>query len=243
MGKNFNPISTQEVRKNGLLGALQDDDLRHWLADLELVDLVLGQVLYEVGEAPAYAYFPITSVVSLLYVMDSGESAEIAIVGNDGMVGVSLFMGGGATSSRAVVQNAGLGFRVTAEVLRRECDRGGATLHRVLNYTQALMSQMTLTAACNRHHTLSQQLCRWMLLSLDRLQGNELVMTQQLIANMLGTSLEQVQESAMELHTRGLIEYQEGTITVVDRTGVENCSCECYFVVKKEYDRLLRVET
>lgn len=239
MGKRFNPVSAQEACRNGLLAALPEDDLLPWLPDLELVDLTLGQVLYEVGATPAHAYFPITSVVSLLYVMDSGESAEIAIVGNDGIVGVSLFMGGGATSSRAVVQNAGLGFRVTAAVLRRECERGGASLHRLLNYTQALMSQMTLTAACNRHHTLAQQLCRWMLLSLDRLHGNELVMTQQLIANMLGTTLEQVTESASGLHKRGLIDYRDGTITVVNRKGVEESSCECYFVVKDEYDRLL----
>ncbi len=240
MTNRFDSALAQDACGNGLFAALPEDALLTWLPDLEQIDLTLGQVLYEVEATPAHAYFPTTSIVSLLYKMDNGESAEIAIVGNDGMVGISLFMGGGATSSRAVVQNAGLGFRVTAAVLKRECARGGATLHQLLKYTQALMSQMTLTAACNRHHTFPQQLSRWILLSLDRLKGNEMVMTQQLLANMLGTTPEQVAECASELHQRGLIDYQEGTIIVRDRKGIEASSCECYFVVKAEYDRLLQ---
>ncbi len=239
MGKRFNPAIADDASMNRLLGALPKADLHRWLPELELVNLDLGQVLHEVGDTPTDAYFPINTVVSLLYVMDSGESAEIAIVGNEGMVGVSLFMGGGAASSRAVVQNAGQGFRLSVHALEQECQRGGPILYLLLRYTQALMTQMTLTGACNRHHSVHQQLCRWMLLSLDRLQGNELVMTQQLIANMLGITCEKVTESALELHMGGLIDYEQGTILVLDRKGVEKCSCECYSVVKKEYDRLL----
>ncbi|MCZ8254574.1 MAG: Crp/Fnr family transcriptional regulator, partial [Polaromonas sp.] len=175
----------------------------------------------------------------LLYVMQNGESAEIAIVGNEGIVGVSIFMSGGATSSRAVVQNAGLGLRLSARTLEHEFRKGGPMSQVLLRYTQALMTQMTQTAACNRHHSVHQQLCRWMLLSLDRLQGNELVMTQQLIANMLGITPQQATETAAGLQRDGLIEYERGTISVLDRQGIEKCSCECYDVVKKEYERLL----
>lgn len=239
MGERFNPAIAQDARANKLLAALPEAALQRLLPDLEYVDLGLGQVLHEVGETPAYACFPINTVVSLLYVMESGESAEIAIVGNEGMVGLSLFMGGGATSSRAVVQNAGQGFRLSARALEQERQHGSSLLYLLLRYTQALMTQMTLTGACNRHHSVHQQLCRWMLLSLDRLQGNELVMTQQLIANMLGITCEKVTENALDLHKRGLIDYENGTILVLDRKGVEKCSCECYLVVKKEYDRLL----
>ena len=229
----------QDAKRNHLLAALPPALLEQWSQELVLVDLQLGQVLYEVGETPGHAYFPVNTVVSILYVMDNGESAEIAIVGNEGVVGVSLFMGGGATSSRAVVQNAGLGFRLPADTLLKKFNEGGPILTLLLSYTQALMTQMTQTAACNRHHSLHQQLCRWVLLSLDRLEGNELVMTQQLIANMLGVSNDQVIESAAELITQGAIEYANGTILVHDRKSVEARCCECYSVVKKEYDRLL----
>lgn len=239
MGERFNPAIATDARMNRLLATLPAVELQRWLPELEFVDLELGQVLYEIGETPRYAYYPINSVVSLLYVMKNGESAEIAIVGNEGIVGVSIFMSSGATSSRAVVQNAGQGFRLSAQTLKQEFDKGGKMVHVLLRYTQALMTQMTQTAACNRHHSLHQQLCRWMLLSLDRLQGNELVMTQKLIANMLGITSLQVTETAAGLQTDGLIEYQRGTIRVLDRKGVEKCSCECYEVVKEEYDRLL----
>jgi CRP-like cAMP-binding protein len=184
-------------------------------------------------------YFPTTSIVSLLYVMENGASAEIAVVGNEGIVGVSLFMGGESTPSRAIVQSAGHGFRLKANTMKEEFDRAGPVLHLLLRYTQALITQMAQTAVCNRHHTLDQQLCRWLLLSLDRLQGNQLVMTQELIANMLGVRREGVTEGAMKLQRAGLISYARGHITVLDRTGVEKRSCECYLVVKKEYDRLL----
>lgn len=239
MGERFNPAIATDARMNRLLATLPAVELQRWLPELEFVDLELGKVLYEIGETPRYAYFPINSVVSLLYVMKNGESAEIAIVGNEGIVGVSIFMSSGATSSRAVVQNSGQGFRLSAQTLKQEFDKGGQMVHVLLRYTQALMTQMTQTAACNRHHSLHQQLCRWMLLSLDRLQGNELVMTQKLIANMLGVTSRQVTETAAGLQTDGLIEYQRGTILVLDRKGVEKCSCECYEVVKEEYDRLL----
>jgi CRP-like cAMP-binding protein len=199
----------------------------------------LGEVLYESGVTLSHVYFPTTAIVSLLYVMEDGASAEIAVVGNEGIVGVSLFMGGGSTPSRAVVQSAGLGLRLKARVLKDEFNRAGPVLHLLLRYTQALITQMAQTAVCNRHHSLDQQLCRWLLLSLDRLQGDELVMTQELIANMLGVRREGVTESALKLQTAGLIRYARGHITVVDRAGLELRTCECYAVVKKEYDRLL----
>ncbi len=227
------------VLQSLLLASLPEDVLQRWIPELEPVDMTLGQVVYEVGEAPDYAYFPTSTVVSILYVMKNGESAEIAIVGNEGVVGISLFMGGGATSSRAVVQNAGRGYRLNAQSLLREFTRGGPVMQLLLRYTQALITQMTQTAACNRHHLLDQQLCRWMLLSLDRLRGNELVMTPKLIGNMLGISSDGVQEGAAELEKLGLIAYNNGTIVVLDRPGVEARSCECYGVVRKEYDRLL----
>jgi CRP-like cAMP-binding protein len=201
--------------------------------------LPLGEVLYESGATLSHVYFPTTAIVSLLYVMEDGASAEIAVVGNEGIVGISLFMGGGSTPSRAVVQSAGLGFRLKARVLKNEFNRAGPVLHMLLRYTQALITQMAQTAVCNRHHSLDQQLCRWLLLSLDRLQGDELAMTQELIANMLGVRREGVTESAMKLQTAGLIRYARGHITVLDRAGLELRTCECYAVVKKEYDRLL----
>jgi CRP-like cAMP-binding protein len=203
----------------------------------------LGQVLYESGATLTHVYFPTTSIVSLLYVMENGASAEIAVVGNEGLVGVSLFMGGESTPSRAVVQSAGHGFRLKAQLMKDEFNRAGPVLHLLLRYTQALITQMAQTAVCNRHHTLDQQLCRWLLLSLDRLNGNELVMTQELIANMLGVRREGVTEGALKLQQAGLIRYARGHITVIDRAGLEARSCECYSVVKKEYDRLLPAET
>ena len=199
----------------------------------------LGEVLYEPGVQLRYVYFPTTSIVSLLYVMEDGASAEIAIVGNEGMLGISLFMGGDTTPSRAVVQSAGYGFRLKAELLKDEFGRFGPTMHLLLRYTQALITQMAQTAVCNRHHSVDQQLCRWLLLSLDRLQSNELSMTQELIANMLGVRREGVTEAAGKLQDAGLIRYRRGTITVLDRPGLEARCCECYQVVKTEFDRLL----
>jgi CRP-like cAMP-binding protein len=200
----------------------------------------LGHVLYESGATLSNVYFPITAIVSLLYVLENGASAEIAVVGNEGIVGVSLFMGGQTTPSRAVVQSAGEGCRLKAAVMRTEFDRAGPVMHLLLRYTQALLTQMAQTAVCNRHHSLDQQLCRWLLLSLDRLAGDELVMTQELIANMLGVRREGVTEGALKLQKAGLISYARGHITVLDRRGLEARVCECYIVVKKEYDRLLQ---
>src|SRR5580692_4716198 len=231
-----------DPRKNKLLAALPESEWQHWLPQLEFVEMRLGEVLYESGGTLAHVYFPITAIISLLYVMESGASAEIAVVGNEGILGISLFMGGGSTSSRAVVQSAGHGFRLKARLMKDEFDRAGPVLHLFLRYTQALITQMAQTAVCNRHHSLDQQLCRWLLLSLDRLHGDELVMTQELIANMLGVRREGVTESALKLQHAGLIQYVRGHITVLDRAGLEERSCECYAVVKKEYDRLLPVK-
>jgi CRP-like cAMP-binding protein len=204
-----------------------------------MVDMPLGQVLYESGATLSYVYFPLTSIVSLLYVMENGASAEIAVVGNEGIVGISLFMGGESTPSRAVVQSEGTGCRLDAHVMKTEFNRSGPVLHLLLRYTQALITQMAQTAVCNRHHSLDQQLCRWLLLSMDRLQGNELIMTQELIANMLGVRREGVTEGALKLQKAGLIRYARGHITVLDRPGLELRTCECYAVVKQEYERLL----
>jgi CRP-like cAMP-binding protein len=224
---------------NYLLAALPAEDLARWLPALELVQMPLGEVLYESGVAMTHVYFPATSIVSLLYVMEDGASAEIAVVGNEGIVGVSLFMGGETTPSRSVVQSAGSGFRMRGQVLKEEFNRSSAVLHLLLRYTQALITQMAQTAVCNRHHSLDQQLCRWLLLSLDRLGTPELIMTQELIANMLGVRREGVTEAATNLQKAGLIQYRRGHITVLDRPGLEQRTCECYAVVKKEYDRLL----
>ena len=234
----MNTISP-DPQKNKLLAALPAAEFERWLPMLEWVDMPLGHVLYESGKTLSHIYFPITSIISLLYVMENGASAEIAVVGNEGLVGVSLFMGGGSTPSRAVVQSAGAGFRLKAEDMKVEFDRGGPVLHLLLRYTQALITQMSQTAVCNRHHSLDQQLCRWLLLSLDRLSGNELIMTQELIANMLGVRREGVTEAAVSLQSAGLIRYARGRINIIDRPGLERRSCECYAVVKKEYDRLL----
>ena len=226
-------------RDNRLLAALPDVEWRRWLPRLEPVDMALGQVIYESGGTLSHAYFPTTAIVSMLYVMQDGDSAEIAVIGNEGVVGVSLFMGGGSTPSRAVVQNAGQGFRMKAQTLKAGFEQSLPVSHLLLRYTQALITQMSQTAACNRYHSLNQQLCRWLLLSLDRLQCSELVMTQGLIANMLGVRRENVTESARKLQKLGLISYSRGRITVLDRAALEKRSCECYAVVKKEYDCLL----
>jgi CRP-like cAMP-binding protein len=231
--------TSPDRRKNQLLAALPEAELQRWVPHLEPVDMRLGEVLYEAGSTLTHVYFPTTAIVSLLYVMQNGESAEIAVVGNDGLVGVSLFMGGDSTSSRALIQSAGGAFRLPAPLMKEEFNRGGPVLHLFLRYTQALITQMVQTAACNRHHSLDQQLCRWLLLSLDRLQGTEMVMTQALIANMLGVPLNGATEGALKLQTAGLIDYTKGRIRVLDRGGLEKRTCECYAVVKKEYDRLL----
>jgi CRP-like cAMP-binding protein len=231
--------ASPDPRRNRLLAALPDGEWQRWRSQLEWVEMPLGQVLYESGGTLSHVYFPITAIVSLLYVMENGASAEIAVVGNEGIVGISLFMGGQSTPSRAVVQSAGQGFRLKAQVMKEEFDRAGPVLHLLLRYTQALITQMAQTAVCNRHHSLDQQLCRWLLLSLDRLQGTELVMTQELIANMLGVRREGVTEGALKLQQAGLIRYARGRISVLNRPGLEERTCECYGVVKKEYDRLL----
>ncbi|EER62309.1 transcriptional regulator, Crp/Fnr family [Acidovorax delafieldii 2AN] len=229
--------------QNQLLAALPEAELQRWLPHLEPVELNLGQVLYESGAAMLYVYFPTSTIVSLLYVLEDGASAEIAVVGFEGLVGISIFMGGGTTPSRAVVQSAGSGYRLRADVIKQEFERSGPVMHLLLRYTQALITQMAQTAVCNRHHSLDQQLCRWLLLSLDRLQSNQLVMTQELIANMLGVRREGVTEAALKLQRAGLISYARGRIDVLDRPGLEGRTCECYGVVKREYDRLLPTRT
>jgi CRP-like cAMP-binding protein len=225
--------------QNHLLQALPRADYQRLEAHLELVPMPLGEVIYESGSRLQYVYFPTTSIISLLYVMEDGASAEIAIVGNEGVLGISLFMGGETTPSRALVQSAGHGYRLKAGLLKDEFARFGPTMHLLLRYTQALITQMAQTAVCNRHHSVDQQLCRWLLLSLDRLSTNELAMTQELIANMLGVRREGVTEAAGNWQGAGLIRYRRGKITVLDRPGLEARSCECYRVVKTEFDRLL----
>jgi hypothetical protein len=229
-------------RNNHLLAALPHDQWHRWLPHLEHVEMPLGDVLYEAGTTLGHVYFPTTAIVSLLYVMHDGASAEIAIVGNEGVVGVSLFMGGGSTPSRALVQSAGGAFRLSAPRMKEEFYQGGSVLHLFLRYTQALITQMVQTAACNKHHLLDQQMCRWLLLSLERLEGTEMVMTQDLIAHMLGVSLAGATDAALKLKNAGLIEYDaRGRIRVLDRKGLEKRSCECYAVVRREYARLLPV--
>jgi len=235
----FSLEAAPDALANHLLGALPEAERQRWLPQLEAVELPLGLVLYESGRTLGHVYFPTTAIVSLLYVMRDGGSAEIAVVGNEGVVGISLFMGGESTPSRAVVQSAGHGVRLKASAMKREFNRSGPVMHLMLRYTQALITQMAQTAVCNRHHTLDRQLCRWLLLSLDRLQGNDLVMTQEQIANMLGVRREGVTEAALKLQTAGLIRYVRGHITVLDRPALEHRTCECYAVVKREYDRLL----
>ncbi|MDZ4283554.1 MAG: Crp/Fnr family transcriptional regulator [Hydrogenophaga sp.] len=227
--------------QNQLLASLPEAEWERWKPQLELVDLPLGKVLHESGGTMTHVYFPTNAIVSLLYVLENGASAEIAVVGHEGVVGIAVFMGGGSTPSRAVVQSAGMGYRLRADGIKLEFERAGPVMHLMLRYTQALITQMSQTAVCNRHHSLDQQLCRWLLLSLDRLPGNELVMTQELIANMLGVRREGVTEAALKLQAAGLIRYARGHISVLDRPGLEHRTCECYRVVKKEYDRLLPV--
>ena len=227
---------------NQLLASLPPAEWKHWQALLEPVAMPLGHVLYESGQSLSHAYFPTSAIVSLLYVMENGASAEIAVVGLEGVVGISLFMGGDTTPNRAVVQSAGAGFRMRAADLKEAFNRSPPVMRLMLRYTQALITQMSQTAVCNRHHSLDQQLCRWLLLSLDRLKGNELVMTQELIANMLGVRREGVTESALSLQKGGLISYARGHIRVLNRPGLEKRTCECYAVVKTEYDRLLPAE-
>jgi CRP-like cAMP-binding protein len=224
---------------NHLLAALPMAEWQRWQPQLEIVDLKLGQVLYESGGKMHDVYFPIDAIVSLLFILENGSSAEIAVVGREGIVGVSLFMGGETTPSRAVVQSAGRCARMNAQVLKDEFKNSVPVMHLLLRYTQALITQMAQTAVCNRHHTLDQQLCRWLLLSMDRLSGSHLLMTQELIANMLGVRREGVTEAAGRLQKAGLISYVRGKIQVIDREGLEARTCECYEVVKREYARLL----
>jgi CRP-like cAMP-binding protein len=224
---------------NQLLASLPAEEMARWSEHLEPVELHLGQVLYESGSPQSHVYFPTTAIVSLLYVTENGQSAEIAVVGNEGVVGIALFMGGDTTPNRAVVQSAGFGFRLAAHTIKSEFSRSAPVLHLLLRYTQALITQMAQTAVCNRHHSIDQQLCRWLLLSLDRLQGPELHMTQELIANMLGVRREGVTEAALKLQRAGLINYSRGLIEVLDRPGLEHRACECYAVVAAEYTRLL----
>jgi len=231
--------SLNQPLQNHLLAALPSTEYERVVSNLELVPMPLGLVLYESGGNLKHVYFPTTSIVSLLYVMEDGASAEIAVVGNEGILGISLFMGGETTPSRAVVQSAGHGYRLKAQLLKDEFNRNGPFLRLMLRYTQALITQMAQTAVCNRHHTVEQQLCRWLLLSIDRLAGDELTMTQVLIANMLGVRREGVTEAAGKLQRAGLIDYSRGKIRVTNRLGLEAKSCECYQVVKDEFDRLL----
>ena len=233
------PAQSTRPQHNHLLAALTDEVQERLFPYLELIPLSLGDVLYESGDTMRYVYFPTDSIVSLLYVMEDGSSAEISVVGNEGIVGVALFMGGESTSSRAIVQSAGHAFRLRGQRLKDEFNRHGAMLQLLLRYTQSLITQMSQTAVCNRHHSIDQQLCRWLLLSLDRLPGNQLSMTQELIANMLGVRREGVTEAAGKLQKLGVIKYHRGEITVLDRSTLEELCCECYTVVKQETDRLL----
>lgn len=231
--KNCNP------NKNHLLASLPETEYDRIFPHLELIQMPLGEVIYESGEKLHYIYFPTDCIISLLYVMENGASAEIAVVGFEGAVGVALFMGGQTMPNRAVVQSAGYCYRIRQKQFMQEFDRHGALLHKLLKYTQALITQMAQTAVCNRHHSVDQQLCRWLLLSLDRLSSNELAMTQELIANMLGVRREGVTQAAGKLQEAGLIHYSRGHITVIDRKGLEARVCECYEVVRKEFERIL----
>jgi CRP-like cAMP-binding protein len=239
MVRNPTISARSSPQQNDLLAALPAADFERLLPQLELVPLPLGWAVYESGGAQGYVYFPIDSIVSLLYVMEDGSSAEIAVVGKEGVVGIALFMGGESTPSRAVVQSAGYAYRLKASLLKSEFSQGRGLQHLLLRYTQALITQMSQTAVCNRHHSVEKQLCRWLLLSLDRLPSNELTMTQELIANMLGVRREGVTEAAGKLQAAGLIHYSRGKINVLDRPKLEARVCECYAVVKREYDRLL----
>ncbi len=231
--------SLHEPRQNHLLAALPATEFERLRSHLELVEMPLGEVLYESGGQLRYVYFPTTSIISLHYVMENGSSAEIAGVGNEGILGISLFMGGNTTPSRAVILTAGHAYRLKAQFMLEEFNRAGVMLHLLLRYTQALITQISQTAVCNRHHSLEQQLSRWLLLTLDRMPTNQLVMTQELVASMLGVRREGVTEAAGKLQHAGIISYRRGHITVLDRPGLEAHVCECYKVVKKEFDRLL----
>jgi CRP-like cAMP-binding protein len=231
------------AKQNQLLASLSAAELKRLTPHLEPIEMALGEVVYESGRVLDYVYFPTTCIISLLYVMEDGSSAEIAIVGNEGLVGISLFMGGETTPSRAVVQSEGRAFRLAAQYLRAEFGRAGSMQHLLLRYTQSLITQMAQTAVCNRHHSVDQQLCRWLLLSLDRLPSDELVMTQELIANMLGVRREGVTAAAGKLQDAGVITYRRGHIKVLDRPKLETMSCECYEVVRKESERLSHYPT
>ena len=226
-------------RQNHLLATLPAEIFEHISPHLELISMPLGQVLYEPGGQLHHVYFPTTAILSLHYIMESGASAEIAGVGNEGVLGISIFMGGNTTPSRATVQTGGHGYRLKGQLMMLEFNRAGPMMRLMLRYTQALMTQMSQTAVCNRHHSLVQQMCRWLLLNIDRLPSNELTMTQELIASMLGVRREGVTEAAGNLQRAGLIKCRRGHITVLDRTGLESRACECYGVVKKEFHRLL----
>jgi CRP-like cAMP-binding protein len=240
MPAGLEPKTKIKPHDNYLLAALPAESFNRLLSDLKPVTMPLGKVIYESGAQLEHVYFPVPGcIVSMLYVMADGASAEIAVVGDEGMVGIALFMGGGTTPSRALVQSAGQAFQLKGELLKKEFERHGELQHLLLRYTQALITQMSQTAVCNRHHSVEQQLCRWLLLSLDRLATNELTMTQELIANMLGVRREGVTEAAGKLQALGLIRYSRGRITILDRAGLEAQVCECYAVVKMEYDRLL----
>ena len=233
------PSNRSNERENHLLAVLPKEERGRIYPHLRRVNMPLGQALYESGDRLEHVYFPTTSIVSLLYIMENGASAEIAVVGNEGIVGIALFMGGETMPNRAVVQSAGGAYKLPGSVLKQEFARAGALQHLLLRYTLAMLTQMAQTAVCNRHHSIDQQLCRWLLLSLDRLPANELSMTQELIANMLGVRREGVTEAAGKLQKAGLISYSRGTIVVLDRPGLEARVCECYEVVKKEFERLL----
>ena len=232
-------LRTQDPNQNHLLAALLDDEFDRLAPHLEAIPLRLGDVLCESGGTLNYVIFPTTAIISLHYLLENGGSSEIAGVGNEGMLGVSLFMGGGSTPSRAVVQTGGFGYRLPVRILMEEFDRAGPVMRLLLRYTQALLTHMSQTSVCNRHHSVEQQLCRWLLLTLDRLMSNELTMTQELISNMLGVRREGVTEAALKLQGAGLIRYARGHIKVLDRAGLEQRTCECYAVVKKEFSRLL----
>jgi CRP-like cAMP-binding protein len=231
--------TSPDPRQNHLLSALPKASWERLEPELELVEMPLGKVIYESGAKLDYVYFPTDSIVSLLYVMEDGHSAEIGIVGREGLVGIALFMGGETTPSRAVVQGGGTAYRLPGRLLKSEFSEAGPLQRLLLRYTQALITQMSQTAVCNRHHSISQQLSRWLLMSMDRLPTNELVMTQELIANMLGVRREGVTESAGKLQKLGLITYSRGRITIIDRPALEDHACECYSVVKREFARLL----